>query len=92
MHPVKETVLPPKTKLVLQQFRCDISGIREVSKGQITEENLHRCVEFEVALNDQDHSQIPHHCNVAYSQECRKQGHMQVWVFFYLKEKKRRTA
>lgn len=47
---------------VLQAFRCDYSGVTEINKGQVVEEEGHDGVKFGVCVDEYHHPHIPNHC------------------------------
>ena len=61
---------------------CYYGGIKEVYKGQVTEEKVHDCVDLGVDLDDYFQAQIPPCSNCVDRQENQEKWNLEFWVFW----------
>lgn len=63
---------------VHHHFRSDDSGVTEVNEGQTAEEEVHGGVQVGAEHDQDDHSQVPQHCEQVDSKEEEEQRKLQL--------------
>ena len=64
---------------VHQHFRGDYCGVAEVNEGQAAEEEVHGGVQVRAEQDQDDHAQVPQHCEQVDSKEEEEEGQLQLW-------------
>lgn len=64
---------------VHQHFGGNDSGITEVNEGETAEEEVHGGVQVGAEQDQDDHAQVPQHCDQVDSKEEEEQGQLQLW-------------
>ena len=69
-------LLPHK---IHQHFWGNDSRLAEVNEGQTAEEEVHGGVQVRAEQDQDDHAQVPQHCEQVDSKEEEEEGQLQLW-------------
>lgn len=71
-----------------EHFGCDDRSITEIDKRQVAKEEVHWSVESCICPDDQDQTQVAHHCEEVNRYENHKEGHLQLLTICEAQENK----